>query len=266
MAMPQLLRMIESFRLPRLSNDQFNYSKMNNDQYIAFRHAFVHQRAFQDNLWKAENAQAIEMVLSVICMILCNRVPKGVVTYNTAALISKIKLVQAPRGIELKSRVEVKKELPSKEFPEGRKIENVIPKNTNERAVVRILVPFREMTQTEMQAEDLAEREALEKAAAEAAAEKSEPTSPKTSTENSKKSSPKKEGEAAKEEKKEKAQEKTPEKKEGEVEDKSAEKKEETVEPKDLEPRFVEVDQDEKAVAIANRVNLTSPYTVLVMN
>lgn len=38
------------------------------------------------------------------------------------------------------------------------------------------------------------------------------------------------------------------------------------MEPKELAPRFVEVDQDEKAVAIANRVNLTSPYTVLVMN
>lgn len=47
---------------------------------------------------------------------------------------------------------------------------------------------------------------------------------------------------------------------------KSADKLKESVEVKPAEPRFVEVEQDEKAVAIANRVNLTSPYTVLVMN
>ena len=73
-------------------------------------------------------------------MVICNRVPKTAVTYKCDVLIPKIKLSPIPKGVEIETRVIIEKEEPSEEFPEGHDNEIVIEANTNEKAVVRILV------------------------------------------------------------------------------------------------------------------------------
>jgi hypothetical protein len=88
--------------------------------------------------------KAMDMVLSAVCMVLTNRVPKGVVTFNTANIVNKVKLVSPPRGVEIVARTEI---------PKGTDEAVTIEKNTNERAVVRILVPTRTMTLSEAHAE-----------------------------------------------------------------------------------------------------------------
>lgn len=108
---------------------------MNNEQYIAFRHAFVEERMYHPIYKKNKGHHAMEIILTSLCIVLCNRVPKGVVTFRVDQLISKIKLVYPPKGIEAFARTNA----------DG----VVIPKNTNERAVVRILVPKRTMTLSE---------------------------------------------------------------------------------------------------------------------
>ena len=95
--------------------------------------------------YKANKGQkAMDMILSVVCMIITNRVPKGVVTFNTANITNKVRMVNAPRGVELVTRTEI---------PKGSDEAVTIEKNTNERAVVRILVPTRTMTLSEVNAE-----------------------------------------------------------------------------------------------------------------
>lgn len=51
----------------------------------------------------------MDLILSVLCMVLCNKVPKGVVTFRPDSLVSKIRLVNAPRGVEPFTRTEVQK-------------------------------------------------------------------------------------------------------------------------------------------------------------
>ena len=51
--------------------------------------------------------KAMEIILNAICMILCNKLPKGAVSFRTDNLSSKIKLVNAPRGVEMVSRTEI---------------------------------------------------------------------------------------------------------------------------------------------------------------
>ena len=82
--------------------------------------------------------KAMDMVLTVICMVLCNRVPKGAVSFRTDGLAAKIKLVMPPRGVEVRTRIGVEKTNVTPENPKGIEQEVVIEKNTNEKAVVRI--------------------------------------------------------------------------------------------------------------------------------
>jgi len=91
-----------------------------------------------------KGSKAMDMILSSLCMIMCNRVPKAAVTFRTDNLANKIKLVSAPKGIEIANRTVV----------ENGVNEVQIEKNTNERAVVRILVPKRTMTLSEVNAEE----------------------------------------------------------------------------------------------------------------
>ena len=95
----------------------------------------------------------MDLILNAICMILCGKLPKGAVSFGTSNLASKIKLVSAPKGIELVSRIQIEKVAPTPENPKGEQ-EVTIEKNTNERAVVRILVPKRTMTLSELNAEE----------------------------------------------------------------------------------------------------------------
>ena len=132
---PELDALISSFKLPKNAQDTIDFTRMNNEQYIAFRHAFVEERMYHPIYKKNKGHHAMEIILTSLCIVLCNRVPKGVVPFRVDQLISKIKLVYPPKGIEAFARTNA----------DG----VVIPKNTNERAVVRILVPKRTMTLSE---------------------------------------------------------------------------------------------------------------------
>lgn len=124
----------------------------------------------------------MDLVLSALCMVMCNRVPKGLVTWPTASLANKIKLLSPPRGVEAFARKTIEKGAPTAENPSG-ETEVVIPKNTNERAVVRILVPKRTMTLSEYHADQKREEEpaeAEEGEKKEAAGEEEENKKPET--------------------------------------------------------------------------------------
>lgn len=43
------------------------------------------------------------MLLNVLCMIMCKRVPEGVVTFKTEELSKKIKLLPLPKGFGFES-------------------------------------------------------------------------------------------------------------------------------------------------------------------
>ena len=95
----------------------------------------------------------MDMVLTAICMVLCNRVPKGAVSFRTDGLAAKIKLVMPPRGVEVRTRIGIEKTNVTPGNPKGDEQEVVIEKNTNEKAIVRILVPKRTVTYSEFNAE-----------------------------------------------------------------------------------------------------------------
>lgn len=63
--------------------------------------------------------KAMDLILTAICMILCNKVPKGAVSFRTESLASKIKLVHAPRGVEIANRTQIEKVAPTPENPKG---------------------------------------------------------------------------------------------------------------------------------------------------
>ena len=85
----------------------------------------------------------MDMLLSILCMVICNKVPKGVVPFKTDQLVQKVRLVAPPRGTETEDRVIV----------DDQGNETNVAKNTNERAVIRILVPTRKMTPSEIEQE-----------------------------------------------------------------------------------------------------------------
>lgn len=136
---PKMDQLIQSFRVPKNSNDQPDLTRLTMEQYTAFRHSFVVERMYHDTYKANKGHQAMDLILSTICMILCNRLPKGVVQFRTENLNSKIKLANSPKGIEPFDRVVMEKDQ-----------EVTIPRNTNERAVVRMLVPRRTMTRSEI--------------------------------------------------------------------------------------------------------------------
>ena len=92
---------------------------MTDQQYIAFRHAFVEERMYHETYRTNTNQKAIEMILSVVCMVLCNRVPKGVVVFRTESIASKIKMVNVPRGVEIRDRIGIEKVAPTPENKSG---------------------------------------------------------------------------------------------------------------------------------------------------
>lgn len=121
----------------------------------------------------------MDLILSTLCMILCNRIPKGLVQFRTEGLSAKIKLMSTPKGVEAFERVEVQKVPVSAECPNGEQ-EVKIEKNTNERAVVRILVPKRTMTMSEMRDKDEEEKGSPAKAEGEDGSQ--QPSSPVASS------------------------------------------------------------------------------------
>jgi len=97
-------------------------------------------------------------------MILCKRIPEGIVTFNTNDLIKKIKLLPLPRGMGFEQVIGLSKQLSEKLAP-GEKPPTLIEQfksgpmanlklNTGELAVVRILIKRKKMTPSEIAAED----------------------------------------------------------------------------------------------------------------
>ena len=228
---PELEALIQSFKIAKNSADppQWDFTRLTTEQYYAFRHAMVEERMFNPVYRKNSGKKAMDMIMSALTMVLCNKVPKGVVSFRVDTLIPKIKLVYPPRGVEAWAR---------KEIPKGQDQEVTVEKNTNERAIVRILVPRRTMTQSEIAEEDKAntvERaESPDKAApADGDAENADGA----------------DGAAGSGSKKD---------------DRS------NINASRLShvpsERIIVTDQEEKALAIANRINLKEPYMVMVMN
>ena len=186
----------------------------------------------------------MDLVLSGLCMAMCNRVPKGLVAFTTASLANKIKLLSPPRGVEAFEKRTIEKGAPTAENPSG-ETEVVIPKNTNERAVVRILVPKRTMTLSEYHADQ----------------KKEEEEQPAEAKEGQKKEE--EEGET-------KAEGETKESKPGSALSvaKSAASRSNMASRLSRVPseKIIETDQDDKALAIGNKINLSQQYMVLVMN
>ena len=98
---PELDALIQTFKLPKTSSDFLDFTKMNSEQYIAFKHAFVEERMYNPIFKANKGYKAMDLILNAICMILCNKLPKGAVSFNTNSLPGKIKLVNAPKTIEL---------------------------------------------------------------------------------------------------------------------------------------------------------------------
>ena len=148
---PKLQSIIDILKIPKNpQTDAYDFTRLNDTNYYTFRHAFVEQKLFYETYKNVKNPKAIEEILNVFCMVLCGRVPRNVVTYKTDVLVPKIKLVPIPRGVEVEKRIIIEKEPPSDEFPDGQEIETVIEPNTNEKAVVRILVPTKKVPASEL--------------------------------------------------------------------------------------------------------------------
>ena len=150
---PELDALVSTFKLPKNSQDCLDFTRLNNEQYLAFKHAFVEERMYNPIFKSNKGHKAMDLILTAVCMILCNKVPKGAVSFRTESLASKIKLVQPPRGVEVANRTQIEKVAPTPENPKGEQ-EVLVEKNTNERAIVRILVPKRTMTMSELNAEE----------------------------------------------------------------------------------------------------------------
>jgi len=116
---PELEAVIAPFKLTRNSADCLDFTRLTNDQYVAFRHAFVEKRMFNETFIANKGHKAMDLLLTTICMVLCNRIPKGVVSFRTDGLASKIKLIQPPKGVEVANRTTIEKMAPSAENPKG---------------------------------------------------------------------------------------------------------------------------------------------------
>lgn len=206
---------------------------MNTQQYHQFRHAFVEEKMFNEHYQKVENPKVMEMILNVICMALCNKVPKGVVPFKMDQIIQKIRLLSIPRGVEIETREILN--------AEG-EVTQVIEKNSNERALVRVMVPRRKLTLSEIDVEEK-KRDADFKL-------KAAPLSPTSAAG---------EGEKKDEEGKEaKPEEEKPAEEAPAVEEEPLE---------DLKEKFIEQDQDDRVTQMNGRVNLNPPgYLVHHLN
>ena len=200
---------------------------------------------YNDTYRANKGHQAMDLILQTLCMVLCNRVPKGLIQFRMDGLSAKIKLVNTPKGMEAFERVEVQKVPVSAEHPTGEQ-EVRIEKNTNERAVVRILVPKRAMTLSEINAHDRIGDAASETPAKEGEGAASEqPSSPVASSKS-----------------------KTEAKADTSAKDASASqlRNDESGLQRQPSERIIETDQEDRAVAVGNRINLSQAYMVLVMN
>lgn len=133
----------------------------------------------------------------------------------------------------MERRIVIEKEPPTEEFPEGRESETVIEPNTNEKAVVRVLVQTKKVPQSELVEDKPSPRRSPDPTADRKTPEDKTPDDKSDDDDEKKKS---------------------PEKPVGEEE-----KKEDVLVD-------VEEDQNDMALAVPNRVSLAPAYSVYVMH
>lgn len=76
---------MEVLRINKNPNtDAYDFTRLNDKDYYAFRHAFVEEKLFYETYQSNKNPRAVEAILNVLCMVICNRVPKNIpgVTYK----------------------------------------------------------------------------------------------------------------------------------------------------------------------------------------
>ena len=242
--MPEMAEVMQTLKVSKPAGvEHYDFTRLNNEQYMVFRNAFVTNRMFSDVYKVEDNPRLMDQILGVLCMVICNRVPKNIVPFKCDTLVQKVRLVSAPRGMELKDRVTV----------DANGEETKIEKNTNVRAIVRILVPKRKMTQEEIEHE--AEMEAARMRA----------DSPDTK-------SAKEEGDSknqsALSNKKAEREESRLESSKMDISNVSAiEKAKSEVDASTVADRMIEVDQQDTCIATNMRVAIQQPgYHVYILN
>lgn len=117
----------------------------------------MYHSVYQNN----KNKKVIQMILNVICMLICRRLPDGIVPFSTSDLARKIKLVALPKGLGFEptppSTDKAKKD-PNvgltliESFKTGPLSE--VEFNTGEQAVVRVMIKHKKLTPSEIAEED----------------------------------------------------------------------------------------------------------------
>ena len=80
---PKLQQIIDTLRVNKSQvADGYDFTRLNDKDYYAFRHAFVEEKLFYETYKTNKNQRAIESILNVLCMVICNRVPKNTVPYK----------------------------------------------------------------------------------------------------------------------------------------------------------------------------------------
>jgi hypothetical protein len=77
----------------------YDLSKLTKEQYLQFKNAFVDKCMYNNVYMENTDQKAIQMILNVICMLLCKRLPEGIVPFKTDDLVKKIKLLPLPKGL-----------------------------------------------------------------------------------------------------------------------------------------------------------------------
>lgn len=92
--------MCETFKVsvPTAGNG-YDLTKLTREQYLLFKNVFVDKCMYHNVFSNNKDQKAIQMILNVICMLLCKRLPEGVVNFKTDDLTKKIKLLPLPKGI-----------------------------------------------------------------------------------------------------------------------------------------------------------------------
>lgn len=75
------------------SSGAFELNKLTKEQYLKFRFLFIEKRA-HNSLWiKNSNAKAMELLLSVLVLVLCKKIPTELGLAKVENLHNKIKLL-----------------------------------------------------------------------------------------------------------------------------------------------------------------------------
>lgn len=135
-----------------------------------FRNVFVEKCMYHNVFMNNKDQKAIQMILNVICMILCKRIPEGVVSYSTDGLTKKIKLLPLPKTIgyepmvglaKKNSTIDVADKSTKSQLVDGPTLMEQfrngtfsVNLTTGEACVVRVRIPTKKMTASEMGEED----------------------------------------------------------------------------------------------------------------